>query len=282
MWRSACDSTPGSTLASVVRNASIVAMRGSIMPEPLAMPPTVIGPFGVSTTTAYDFGNGSVVMIARVAASWPSTLERGGCRRDARADPCEIERHADHAGRRDQDVLGRAAERAGGRSGHVARDVHPGLAGTRVRAAAVDDNRSGAPAGFRQVFARHDDRRGDGLVGREHGRGRDRLVGSDERKIQRRGRAPSRTALDAAGDARGAEAGGGSDASFDPTSGHGTGADHATTASRRAGGVATLYFATARSGRIIAYCPHVRNNGQPTQSVAIFSGTDRCGTMEKF
>ncbi len=49
-------------------------MRGSIMPEPLAMPPTVIGPAGVSTTTAQDFGNGSVVMIARVAAASPDAL----------------------------------------------------------------------------------------------------------------------------------------------------------------------------------------------------------------
>ena len=33
-------SSPGSTRASVVRNPSIVAIIGSIIPEPLAMPPT--------------------------------------------------------------------------------------------------------------------------------------------------------------------------------------------------------------------------------------------------
>src|SRR5262245_20058184 len=35
------------------------------------MPPTVRGPSDVSATTADDFGNGSVVMIARLAASAP-------------------------------------------------------------------------------------------------------------------------------------------------------------------------------------------------------------------
>src|SRR5687767_1521888 len=45
------------------------------MPDPLAMPPTVTGPLGVSITAAHDFGNGSVVMIARVASDPPS-IER--------------------------------------------------------------------------------------------------------------------------------------------------------------------------------------------------------------
>ena len=44
--RSARCSTSGATRASVVRNPSIVAMRGSIMPEPLAMPPTENVPAG--------------------------------------------------------------------------------------------------------------------------------------------------------------------------------------------------------------------------------------------
>ena len=47
-------------------------MRGSIIPEPLAMPPTRNVPADVSTSTAYDLGNGSVVMIARAASAWPS------------------------------------------------------------------------------------------------------------------------------------------------------------------------------------------------------------------
>ena len=72
--RSAPARIAGSTFASVVRNPSIVAMRGSIMPEPLAIPPTVNDPPpGTSTSAAADFGNGSVVMIARVAFSAPVT-----------------------------------------------------------------------------------------------------------------------------------------------------------------------------------------------------------------
>ena len=31
----------------------------------------------------------------------------------------------------------------------------------------------------------------------------------------------------------------------------------------------------------MAYCVHCRNFGQPTQSVAIFSGSHGCGTIEK-
>src|SRR5437660_705183 len=44
-------------------------MRGSIMPDPLAMPPTVRAPPGVFTCTAHAFGNGSVVMMACAAAA---------------------------------------------------------------------------------------------------------------------------------------------------------------------------------------------------------------------
>src|SRR5687768_8237121 len=50
----------------------MVAILGSIMPEPLAIPPTVTDPRGVSITAAHDFGNGSVVMMARVAFVPPS------------------------------------------------------------------------------------------------------------------------------------------------------------------------------------------------------------------
>jgi hypothetical protein len=65
---SACRSTAGGTFASVVRKPSIVAMFGSIIPEPFAIPPTLNAPCGVSTTTACSLGNGSVVMMARAAS----------------------------------------------------------------------------------------------------------------------------------------------------------------------------------------------------------------------
>ena len=62
-------SRAGATCASVVRNPSIVAMFGSIMPEPLAMPPIRNDPRRVVTVTACSFGNGSVVMMARAASA---------------------------------------------------------------------------------------------------------------------------------------------------------------------------------------------------------------------
>jgi hypothetical protein len=61
-------SNAGSTCASHVRNPSIVAIMGSIMPDPFVMPPTWNSPTAVSTFTAASFGNGSVVMIASRAS----------------------------------------------------------------------------------------------------------------------------------------------------------------------------------------------------------------------
>src|SRR5256885_188092 len=69
-WRAA-----GSPAASVVSTASSVAMSGWIMPAPLAIPPTVIMPAGVSKRTAQCLGRVSVVMMAR-AASGPASAVR--------------------------------------------------------------------------------------------------------------------------------------------------------------------------------------------------------------
>ena len=52
-------------------------MFGSIMPEPLAVPPTMNEPRPVCTETAHSFGNGSVVMMAR-AVSLPLPRARAG------------------------------------------------------------------------------------------------------------------------------------------------------------------------------------------------------------
>ena len=51
-----------------MRKASMVAIVGSIMPEPLTMPPIVNEPAGVLTRTAVSFGQGSVVIIAFAAS----------------------------------------------------------------------------------------------------------------------------------------------------------------------------------------------------------------------
>ena len=82
----------------MVRKPSIVAILGSIMPEPLAMPPTVTGPFGVSITAAHDFGNGSVVMMARVAFVPPSTDSAAAAAATPAFTLSRFERHANHAG----------------------------------------------------------------------------------------------------------------------------------------------------------------------------------------
>ena len=67
--RSARSSSGCGTAASVVTNPSIVAIIGSIIPEPLAMPPIVMSrPPSSATCAAASFGNGSVVMIARAAS----------------------------------------------------------------------------------------------------------------------------------------------------------------------------------------------------------------------
>ena len=66
--RNARASSGWGTSASVVMKPSIVAIIGSIIPEPLAIPPirTVRPPIWISA--AASLGNGSVVMMARAAA----------------------------------------------------------------------------------------------------------------------------------------------------------------------------------------------------------------------
>ncbi len=65
---------PGSTAASVVMYASIVAMFGWIIPDPLHIPPrrTDFPPTSISSSAV--LGTRSVVMIARAAAAPPSGL----------------------------------------------------------------------------------------------------------------------------------------------------------------------------------------------------------------
>src|SRR5690606_35046932 len=120
--RSARSSSAGVTAASVVRNASIVAMFGSIMPAPLAMPPTWNSPRSVSTRTA----------ARRVA----------------------IEVHADEAGRRDQDLFGRAADERRRGVHRGARRLQSPDAGAGVGAAAVDHDGAHEAAAAGQLLPR--------------------------------------------------------------------------------------------------------------------------------
>ena len=58
--------------ASVTTKASMVAMSGAIIPEPLAIPAMVTGTPSIWHLAAAPLGKVSVVMIARAAASMPS------------------------------------------------------------------------------------------------------------------------------------------------------------------------------------------------------------------
>jgi hypothetical protein len=69
---SARRSSAGVTLASVVKNASMVARFGAIMPAPLAIPPTWQPTPEAVKPTATCLGRVSVVMIARAASAPPS------------------------------------------------------------------------------------------------------------------------------------------------------------------------------------------------------------------
>ena len=68
---SARRSISGLMAASVVKNTSMVAMFGWIMPEPLAMPPSVHVRPPTSNATATSFFARSVVMIASAASPLP-------------------------------------------------------------------------------------------------------------------------------------------------------------------------------------------------------------------
>ena len=67
-------STAWCTSASVVMNASIVAMSGCIMPAPFAQPPTVTVRPSTSNCTAYSLWCVSVVMIDFANSVPPSSL----------------------------------------------------------------------------------------------------------------------------------------------------------------------------------------------------------------
>ena len=71
--RSSLRRTACGRAASVETTQSMVAMLGSIIPAPLAMPPMRKDPTGVFTSTAYSFAKVSLVMIAAAVALLPET-----------------------------------------------------------------------------------------------------------------------------------------------------------------------------------------------------------------
>ena len=85
------------------------------------MPPTRNVPMSVRTSTAYSFGNGSVVMMARAAAAPPSGASAADGLRNAGAQRVHLQVDADHAGRRDQHLLGRRSPTAAAVSAAISR-----------------------------------------------------------------------------------------------------------------------------------------------------------------
>ena len=109
--RAACRVT-GSTAASVVHSASMVAMFGASMAAPLAMAPTV----KPSARTSASLGTVSVVMMARAAAAADSgpPARVPTIRRMFGPTSIDGERDADQPGLADQDLLGPGADAQGG------------------------------------------------------------------------------------------------------------------------------------------------------------------------
>ena len=109
-----CSTAPG-TLASVKTKASMVAMSGAIMPEPLRKPLMVTVRSPILAWRVASLGKVSVVMMAAAAAAQASSradlMQRGHDGRDL----LPVERLADHAGRGHEHLVARAAQRLGDR-----------------------------------------------------------------------------------------------------------------------------------------------------------------------
>src|SRR6266853_1965278 len=196
--RSTRGSESRATIASVARKQNIVAMCGSSMPTPLAMPPMVTGRPATSTRRAASFGRE------------PPALRREALHQLGQpgSDLVHRQRLADDAGGGDQDLARRDAQQLPGDPGHLARVLHPLLAGAHVRATRGGEDRLG-PA-VTHVLLRDEHRRALDLIGGEHrgrARGRRRV---DEGQILLTAR------LDARRDAGGEDAGHGGDAPLQP------------------------------------------------------------------
>ena len=148
------------------------------------MPPTRKVPLVVVTSTAYSFGNGSVVMIARAAAAPPSAASAfTACGMPARIlsilrltpiTPVE----ATSTWSSGQPTVAAVSLRHFVRIGHALR------ARARVGAAAVGDDRFRAAAARREVVLAEIDRRRLREIDREHAGGGRRSVADDQRQIR--------------------------------------------------------------------------------------------------
>ena len=128
----------GSTAASVVQSASMVAMSGASMAAPLAMPPTV----KPSPCTTTSLGTVSVVMMARAAAAAVLTARHaaghdGG---QVRLGLRPREGDADQTGLADEDLGGASADGRRHRAAQVRRGGPAPPAGGGVGVARGEDD----------------------------------------------------------------------------------------------------------------------------------------------
>ena len=198
--------------ASVVRNPSIVAIIGSIMPEPLAMPPTRNVPFGADDLDRRLLRERIGRHDRRARRPLRLYADRAPaaiC--DPALDLAHVELHADHAGRRHEHRGRRRQPSAAAVRSAIAlacaipsAPVHALAQPLLTTIAAARPPERGEPV------SRDEDRRGLREVGRE-----DR--GGADRRVRRRRCARSRRAgrLDAARHAGRTEAARGGDAAVD-------------------------------------------------------------------
>ena len=176
----------GEAGASVVTNASIVAMFGWIIPAPFATPTTRHVRPAWRKVACATFGAASVVRIARETASRPPAESRAKASgRNARTFSSGRTTPMT-PGRGDEDLLARAARELGRALLHAPRRRRARRAGDGVRAPGVDDDRRHPPAAPLQRRARESDRRRLEAVLREDGRGVRALGRDEERHVETR------------------------------------------------------------------------------------------------
>jgi hypothetical protein len=128
----------------VVTNPSIVAIIASDARD---------GP-GANRDVRGRFLREGIGRHDRASRHWTLVgAERGERDRQAGPDACDRQRHADHAGRRDEHLLDGTADEASGQGRHVPRRLDAFVAGAGVRAPAVDDDGSGCSAGTLEMLA---------------------------------------------------------------------------------------------------------------------------------
>ncbi len=174
--RNARSSVDASIRASVNAKTSIVAMFGSIIPEPL--PTTVSVAFPTGRETA--FGCVSVVMMPE-GAHHGIVLQHGGQARKRGLDLLDREVHADHPRRAHQNEGRIDAQRRRRRRAHAPGPCQAFGARPHVRDAAVHHDRLEPPTAHQ--LPPDDDRRAGNLVPREDGRRSRRHFGGEERQV---------------------------------------------------------------------------------------------------